>query len=102
MYFICCLRYLKDDLVKIVNEFNKIPDVEKDYLLRENKPLNEIKRFNRLFHKLKREISFRFNDISCIDNLLETYKSLKFEHLFRMNVHRCGNDLQTLILKAIL
>jgi hypothetical protein len=92
----------KDDLIEIMKEFNKISQTEKDYLSRENKSLNEIKRFSRLLFKLKRQISFRINDISIQNDLMDFYKSLKIKHLFLINVYNHNKDFVTLVLKTFL
>ena len=91
-------------MAKLVNEFNRLPKVEREYLLRENKPLNEIKRFNRLFSVLKREMTFRLNDLAELNYLFNAYKNLRIENFQSIKVYQTnkGLDLSMLILKTLL
>ena len=91
-------------MAKLINEFNRLPKVEREYLLRENKPLNEIKRFNRLFSVLKREMTFRLNDLAELNYLFNAYKNLRIEHFQSIKVYQTnkGLDLSMLILKTLL
>ena len=87
-----------------MNAFNKLPEIEREYLLRENNSLNEIKRFSFLFFVLKREMSHRITESSELNELLAAYKMLKIGHLKLMNVfnYSVEDNLNNLILKLLL
>ncbi len=91
-------------MIRIVNVFNRLSKVEREYLIRENKPLHEIKTFNKIFSALRREMKLRLLNLLELDRLIEVYKKLKVEHFLAIKVYQInkGFDLNMLILKTLL
>jgi hypothetical protein len=84
-----------------VNVFNRLSKVEREYLIRENKPLHEIKTFNKIFSALRREMKLRLINLLELDRLIS---KLKVEHFLAIKVYQInkGFDLNMLILKTLL